>query len=323
MILTVTPSPAIDWTIAVDSFELDAANRITTSTRQASGQGLDVSLALHRAQVATTAVFPGGGRGGEIIDASLAEAGIPFVRVDTGCEVRTEITLVSLEHSTQISEPDVALESKHVAEFIRRVVEAAAETRAVVISGSVAPSMGAGKLYELIDRLHPTGAQIVVDTSGEPLALAVAAGPDLIKPNVHELADLASRDLRTFADVVSASREMVARGVGSVLASLGADGAMYVDERLALLATARDIPVVDSAGAGDALLAGFVAVDAEPAERLRQAVLWASSAVAQESTCFPIRPEFEERITVEEFAGGDAPLSEPALPFAAASPSSS
>ncbi len=321
MIVTVTPSPAIDWTVATDAFDFDAVNRARSSTREASGKGVNVSWALHRAGVPTRAVFPGGGQTGRFMDEAFAEAGLPFVRVDTGREVRTNITLITPGHSTKINEPGVPLDAEQTMEFARATLEAAHDASAVLVCGSLPPSMGPGQLYELVDRLLGLGVYVAVDTSGEPLSLALAAGPDLIKPNVHELAELVGREIRTFGDVVTAAREAIDRGAGAVLASLGADGAMYVDRRRALLATSRDIPFVNSVGAGDALLSGFMASSADPAERLHSAVLWASSAVAHDSTLFPLRPEFAARIAVADLVDRDTPLGEPSAPLVSTVPS--
>ncbi|WP_293780852.1 1-phosphofructokinase family hexose kinase [uncultured Aeromicrobium sp.] len=322
MIVTVTPSPAIDWTVAVDSFEFDAVNRATKSTREASGKGVNVSWALHRAGVATTTVFPGGGQSGRFMDEAFEAAGLPYVRVETGREVRTNITLITPGHSTKINEPGVDLDDGQFEELARRALEVARAAKAVLICGSLPPSMRPDRLRQLVERLGEH-VDVVVDTSGEALAAALQSRPALIKPNVHELAELVQRDITTFGQVIDASREAIARGAGAVLASLGADGAMYVAADRALLATASDIPFVNSVGAGDALLSGFVAVNADPAERLRNAVLWASSAVAHDSTLFPIRPEFATRITVADVVDRDLPLEEPSAPLASTLPSMS
>ncbi len=314
MIITVTPSPAIDWTVTVDSFRLDAVNRVTTSVKEPSGKGINVSWALHRAGVPTTAIFPGGGETGLFMADALTDAGIPFVCVDSGSDVRTNITLISPGHATKINEPGRPLTEERVAELTRRVLETADETTPVLICGSLPPGVSPDYPCILIEQLVRRGIRVGVDTSGEPLARALAARPRLIKPNVHELAELVSQELRTLRDVAEAGREAIRRGAGSLLASLGADGAMYIGPDEVLVATSRDIPFVNSVGAGDALLAGFMAVEGTPAARLRNAVLWASSAVAHESTLFPVRHEFADRISVHVL-DEDRPLTEPSLPL--------
>lgn len=315
MILTVTPSPAIDWTVAVDSFDLDLVNRITESVREPSGKGVNVSWALHRAGIATTAAFPSGGGTGRFMTEALATAGIPHLTIDSGQEVRTNITLVSPGHSTKINEAGPPITGAQLDALTRRVLAAAEAARVVLICGSLPPGAHASYPAELVAALKGRGIAVVVDTSGEPLKLAVPSGPDLIKPNVHELAELTAQPIATFGQVVLAARQVIADGAGAVLASLGADGAIYVDGATALVASAAGIPFVNSVGAGDALLAGFVSQDAEPAKCLFNAVLWASSAVAHPTTLFPIRSEFASRIQVTELADADRPLTEPSLPL--------
>ena len=167
---------------------------------------------------------------------------------------------------------------------------------------------------DLAFSLKAAGVKVIIDGSGESFEMALQARPDLIKPNVHELAELTGRVIRTFGDVVDAAREARARGAGVVLASLGVDGAILVDQSGVLLAQADGIPVVSSVGAGDALLAGYVSGGQDPVGQLTNATLWASSAVAHPTTLFPIRREFAEHITVGRPAQLDQLLGEPSRP---------
>ena len=315
MIITVTPSPAIDWTVTVDSFELDAVNRITKSVKEPSGKGINVSWALHRAGIPTTAIYPAGGQTGDLMAGALSAAGIPFHRVESGQEVRTNITLISPGHATKINEPGVLLGEKEITELTRCIIDAADKSATVLVCGSLPGGMSPDYPRQLIEHLGNRGIRVALDTSGEPLTLALSANPLLIKPNVHELAELVGTELKTLRDVAAAAREAINRGADSVLASLGADGAMYVGPEETLFATSRDIPFVNSVGAGDALLAGFFAGAGTPASRLHNAVLWASSAVAHDSTLFPVRKEFSDRISVTVLEGEDTPLREPSAPL--------
>src|SRR5699024_6021075 len=137
-------------------------------------------------------------------------------------------------------------------------------------------------------------------------------------PNVHELAELTGREIRTFGEVAAAAGSVLPdRPDAAVLASLGADGSMLVTRRGTLLARSRDIPMVNTVGAGDALLAGFAAATVEglgDVERLARAALWGASAVASETTSFSPNPDFAEHITVTELHTPDDLLSEPGAP---------
>jgi 1-phosphofructokinase len=124
-----------------------------------------------------------------------------------------------------------------------------------------------------------------VDASGAALAAAVEARADLIKPNRDELAELTGRPVESIADALAAGRETRARTGGTVLVSLGADGAMLLTPAGDWYAIGPRITPVNTTGAGDALLAGYLADDtADPAARLASAVATGVSACLAEAT---------------------------------------
>jgi 1-phosphofructokinase len=311
MIVTLTPAPAIDWTIEVDSFELGAVNRAVRSSREPSGKGVNVSWALHRAGVPTRAVFPAGGCTGERMAGLLSEAGLEHVIIETGRDVRTNITLISPGNSTKLNEQGTALSEEQTLRLQKAIIDASLDASVVLICGSLPAGAPASFVRDMVRTLKASGVDVVLDVSGAPLELALAARPDLIKPNVHELAELTGRQLATLGDVANAAEEARKLGAGAVLASLGADGALLVDDGGALYARATDIPFVNSVGAGDALLAGFFGGGHTRQERLAQAMLWASSAVVHNTTLFPIREDLAERIAVHELTTPEQPLAEP------------
>ena len=312
MIVTVTPAPAIDWTVEVDSFEFGAVNRAVRSSREPSGKGINISWALHRGGLPTRAVFPAGGNSGQTMDEALSRAGIEHVMVDTGQDVRVNITLITPGHSTKINERGSALSEEHTRRLREAIIRASVDASVVLICGSLPSGVPATFVHDMVRTLKASSAvEVGVDTSGDALKLALQARPDLIKPNVHELGDLTGRRIARLQDVVGAARETREQGAGAVLASLGADGALLVDGEGVLYARATGIPFVNSVGAGDALLAGFFGGGRTRQERLATAVLWASSAVAHNTTLFPIRQEFADRIVVGELTTPEQLLSEP------------
>ena len=116
------------------------------------------------------------------------------------------------------------------------------------------------------------------DSSGAPLAATLKAGPDLIKPNAEELAELVGEPLATFGDVLAAAKEACARGAKSVLVSLGVDGAILLNEDGALHAQTPPFVPRSTVGAGDSLLAGFLAAGGEGESALIEAVAWGAAA---------------------------------------------
>lgn len=303
-IVTMTAAGAIDVTYRVAHVALGEFSRARSSARELSGKGVNLSAALTRADIATTAIVVLG-------DDDLAFAAnsehadiLMPVGVPGSTRVNTSI-LDDAGATTKINAPTPSL-SAQTWERVVRTTEQALDresTRWLVLSGAIPVIEGrtpATALEPLLEAARARRVSVAVDTSGDALAMATAEGTTvaLIKPNTHELAELTLRTLTTIGDVVSAARGILARGVGVVFVSMGADGALVVSDDVVVHAHARPRRIVNSAGAGDASLAGFLAGlgALEPgtaafsdrlADSIAQAAAWGAHAIAQESTILP------------------------------------
>ena len=133
-----------------------------------------------------------------------------------------------------------------------------------VLSGSLPAQVEPDIYAKLTQRLKAQGKKVVLDASGESLRQALAqpaqpALPDLIKPNLEELQEGLGRSLNSPAEIVQAARQLIKQGIGCVVVSMGAEGAIFVDSDAALWACPPPVEVVSTVGAGDAMVAGFVA----------------------------------------------------------------
>lgn len=157
------------------------------------------------------------------------------------------------------------------------------------------------------------GVRVAVDSSGVPLAAAVAAGPDLIKPNHEELAELVGSSLTTLGEVVDAARGLVAAGVGTVVVSLGADGAVLVDAQRCIWAGARVTRPRSTVGAGDCLLAGLLSEldgDHDPEQALVAGTTWGTAAVRLPGSAVPTPADLEDiDVTVSHHPDPTIPIS--------------
>jgi 1-phosphofructokinase len=325
VIITVTPSPSIDWTVNVDSFEFAAVNKVASKTREASGKGINVSVALHRNGIETKAVFPAGLDTGRFLVEELQAQGVEIAAVESGKDVRTNITLIVPGHSgTKINETGVELSPQVLEQTLagcRSALEDALRAQGnapvmLAVCGSLPPGTPEDFHRSLIRLGKELGVPVIVDASGDVLTAAISEEPYLIKPNVHELGHETGRTIRTLGDVVAAAQELRAKGVGAVLASLGGDGMVLVDAEGALYGRATGVKVVNTVGAGDASLAGFLAGLAKRGTReacLRSALHYASSAVAHETTLFEVDPGIEDKITVSSDFEDERTLAEPSL----------
>jgi len=303
MIVTVTPNPSIDRTVTLPgALVRGAVHRVGEVRVEPGGKGVNVARALTLAGLDVVAVLPAGES--DPILAGLRAIGVAVHAVPIAAAVRTNLAITEPDGTTtKLNEPGAVIEARDVAALANAVIERGRSARWVVLSGSLPPGLDDSWYADMVAALRPYGCRVAVDTSDRPLtALAAAldrAAPDLIKPNSEELAGLAgvsARDLESAVSrgdagpVVTAARKLIDRGVGSVLATLGAAGAVLVDADGAWLATPPSITPRSTVGAGDSSLAGYLRADVEGAAapaRLQMAVAYGSGAAALPGTALP------------------------------------
>jgi len=290
MIVTVTPNPSIDRTLRIGRLERGGVVRVSSTTDEAGGKGLNVSRALAQAGHATLAVLPLPERTAAtyvgLVGADATLAGVPV-----GGAMRVNISLVENDGTvTKVNEAGPTLDEAAVEALLERVQGAGAGAGWVVGCGSLPPGMDPA-FYGRVARNLPAGVRVAIDASGPALAAAAEAGVALLKPNRAELEELTGRKLPTLGAVVDAVAALVDAGTGAVLTSLGPDGAVYVWAGGAVHAEARIDDVANTVGAGDALLAGFLAAGAD-ADAVATAVAWGVAACRSPGTRMrPVRDE--------------------------------
>lgn len=260
-IATVTMNAAIDQTVFVPRFTVGTVNRVMRHQADAGGKGVNVAAFLSHFgyRVAVTGLL---GRANlEPFAALFAERGIDdrFVRVDGATRVNIKIVDAVQNRVTDINFPGVDGDRESLAAVFAAVDALAAEgVRTFVLSGSLPGGVPTDTYRALVVRLKARGAQVVLDASGAPLARAIDAAPDVIKPNLDELRELSGRTLAGETEIVRAARAVVDRGVGLVAVSRGDRGAIFVTATEALSALPPAIAVKSTVGAGDAMVAGIV-----------------------------------------------------------------
>jgi 6-phosphofructokinase 2 len=128
----------------------------------------------------------------------------------------------------------------------------------VVISGSLPPGVNPEIYYRIMEIARSKGAKIILDTDGEALKTGIRIGPDVIKPNIHELGHLSGQEPDNIQKVIDTARSICDRGTGTVLVSMGARGILLVGKHEQYLAVPPGVKVVNTIGAGDSSVAGFV-----------------------------------------------------------------
>lgn len=315
MILTLTPNPSLDRTVTLPaSLQRGAVNRLTSVTVEPGGKGVNVARVLAASGHPATAVVPTAAH--DPLLAAIDSLGLPdlarvSVPVSGSARINTAVTEPD-GTTTKLNEPGAGLSPAEVAAVEQALLDTLAAGCAddadahswAVLSGSLPPGVPEDWYVHLVDLLRPLGVRIAVDTSDAPLAGLAAclpdSAPDLIKPNGEELAQLAgvgSTDLEQGAidgdlqPVVSAAQVLVSLGINAVMATLGPAGAVLATPDGAWYATAPNVPVISTVGAGDSSVAGYVLADVrggDEAERLRTAMAYGSAAAGLPGTTLPL-----------------------------------
>jgi len=315
VIITVTPNPSIDRTATLTTPLLrGAVHRAQSVTIEPGGKGVNVARALTLAGLDTLALLPSATD--DPIVAALESRHVRYHLIPVAHAVRTNLAITESDGTTtKINEPGGSICTATVEALTASVVERATDAAWVVLCGSIPPGMPDTWYSEVVRRLLPLDCKVAVDTSDAPLA-ALAAGfdraaPDLIKPNSEELAHLAgvsADDLEAAlaagdpTPVIEAARTLIARGARRVLATLGAAGAVLVDDIHAWVAEPAPISPLSTVGAGDSALAGYIRAEVEGADapqRLQMAVAYGSAAAALPGSALPAPDQIDlDRVTV-------------------------
>ena len=291
MIVTVTLNPSLDRTVEVGRLDRGDVVRTGAPLLEPAGKGVNVARALTAHGVNSVAVLPVGGREGAELSALLDAAGVSARYVPVSGRTRSNLTVAEPGGTvTKLNEPGLALSHDDLT-AITAVVRATAEDATwIVVSGSLPPEISTATFARFVDDVRRTGAKLAVDTSGDALSAAVDARPDLLKPNLAELAELAGRPLDTLGDVVAAAEAVRASGVGTVLVSLGAEGAVLVGPDGVVVGTSHVAVPRSTVGAGDSFLAGYLASETAggaPRDALLAALTWGAAATRLPGTTVP------------------------------------
>lgn len=260
-IVTVTLNPSIDQTVCIPDFSPGAVNRVAWEQSDAGGKGVNVAccLAAFGYTVAVTGLL--GSANQALFLRLFAERRLidRFVRVAGQTRVNVKVVDHIRQQVTDINFPGIATNAEDCSRLSAAIATLIGEgAEMFVLSGSV-PAGARPSIYrELVAQLKACGRRVVVDTSGEALARAIEAVPNVIKPNIEELAALVGSPLADEAAIVAAARHLQARGIDLVAVSMGSQGALFVSADAVIHAIPPVVAIRSTVGAGDAMVAGIV-----------------------------------------------------------------
>jgi 1-phosphofructokinase len=288
MIVTFTANPSVDRTLEISQLARGGVMRATRARVDGGGKGVNVTRALAANGHASIAVLPSGGAEGAQLKGLLEAERLLVHPVPIAGAIRANVTIVEPDGATtKINEPGPTLSDGEVAQLTDALLQAASGADWAVLSGSLPPGAPADWYATLTVALHEQGVRVAVDTDGAGLPATFAAAPDLVKPNQRELAQASGMPVATRAEALAAVHRIRAAGARTVLASLGADGALLLEPGRGYHGSARVSAQRSTVGAGDAMLAGFLAAGGSGVQALAEAVAWGTAAVSLPGSRMP------------------------------------
>jgi len=258
MIYTVTFNPCLDYIVNVEDFTLGRVNRTTKELVYPGGKGINVSLVLKNLGMESTALgFTAGFTGAEI-ERSLREWGCftDFIRISEGMS-RINLKLRSKEES-EINGQGPKISKEALEELYQKLDQMQPED-VLVLAGSIPGSMPDSSYELILERVQEKQIRAVVDATGELLVNVLKYHPFLIKPNNHELEEIFQVPMDSNETIITHAKKLQEMGAQNVLISMAGDGAVLVSEDGQVrISPAPKGKVVNSVGAGDSMVAGFI-----------------------------------------------------------------
>lgn len=259
MIYTVTFNPSLDYIVSVEDFRLGLTNRTSSELILPGGKGINVSTVLGNLGLKSTALgFVAGFTGAEICR-EVEALGIKsdFIRIENGVS-RINLKLRSIE-GTEINGQGPDISEEQVKQLMEKL-EVLEAGDILVLAGSIPSTMPDDIYSRIMKMLEGRGVKIVVDATRDLLMKVLEYRPFLIKPNNHELGEIFDVELRSREEVIPYGRKLQEKGALNVLISMAGEGAVLIAEDGQILESpAPKGTLVNGVGAGDSMVAGFLA----------------------------------------------------------------
>ena len=263
MIYTVTFNPAIDYVVKTEKIALGSVNRAASEQIYYGGKGINVSAVLAELGIRSKALGFTAGFTGEAIERGVEAMGIDadFVRLKEGTS-RINVK-IRAEEETELNGQGPHIDDEALSQLFKKL-DRLKDGDTLILAGSIPNSLPSNVYERILEMLSDRDIRTVVDASGELLVNVLKYKPFLIKPNDHELGEIFGVNISTYDGVVEYAVKLQAMGARNVLVSMAGSGAILLCENGRLIKCGVCMGTVkNSVGAGDSMLAGFVAGSAE------------------------------------------------------------
>lgn len=257
MIYTLTLNPSVDYIVELEGFQIGELNRTTKEAKFPGGKGINVSRVLKELGIKSKALGFNGGFTGKYIDEYLQneEIDTDFVKVMEDSRINIKL---KTGQETEINAKGPKISDEDFLQ-LKEKIKGLTNEDLLVLAGSIPSSLPKTTYEELVKICKQNNVQFVVDAEGDLLKKVLTYQPFLIKPNQHELEGLFSTTISTCEEVVPYAKKLLELGAKNVIVSMAGDGAVFVNDEMALIAEVPRGIVKNSVGAGDSMVAGFLA----------------------------------------------------------------
>lgn len=259
LVYTVTFNPSIDYFVSIKELKLGVVNRTCYEEMFIGGKGINVSVILNELGIKSKALGFTAGSTGVVIENSLKDRGIDtdFIKLKNG-NSRINVKIRSLQE-TEINGQGPQIDEEALTALFDKL-DALTDGDTLILAGSV-PNSLPSDIYEIIlHRLSGIKIKTVVDAANDLLLKVLKYEPFLIKPNDHELGEMFGVNLTTIEEIEEYAKKLQDMGAKNVLVSMAGDGALLIDENGDVhICGVCSGTVKNSVGAGDSMVAGFIA----------------------------------------------------------------
>lgn len=257
MIHTLTLNPSVDYIVELEDFKLGGLNRTKRELKFPGGKGINVSRVLNELGISSSALGFIGGFTGKYIEEYLFSEKINthFVKVNEDSRINIKL---KTGQETEINANGPVIAKPHF-EQLKQIIHQLTQNDLLVMAGSIPSTLPETTYQELAEICRNNQTEFVVDAEGGLLTKVLPFRPFLIKPNHHELGELFSASITTCEAAVPFGKKLIEKGAKNVIVSLAGDGAVFIGKSLVMFANVPKGNVINSVGAGDSMVAGFLA----------------------------------------------------------------
>ena len=306
MITTICLNPCFDKTAEIDAIQFGQVNRLRNVRMDLGGKGLNVAIVAKRLGQETECLGIMGEIGSKDFIAMMDREGLQHHFLTIPGRIRTNVKICSRDGTgvTELNEPGTPVDEEQLGQFMDMARQRTEKSDMVVLTGSLPPGCPTDTYRDMMAAIG--NKKCIVDTEGKALEACVKAHPFLIKPNLKEMEKTLGIELRTMRAIRDGALLLIKLGAQHAVISMGAMGAMYVDETKTLFAPALRVEAKSTVGAGDAMIGGMLAgyeTEGSMEKAFRYGVAAGAASVMTEGTQLIMKEDFErllDQVRIQE-----------------------